>query len=92
VSRVERDLTDTYKGIPKWVSCRGGYTYNPEFVKLWESYLDEGMSASAVAQVFGVHKGTVLNHYPGRGWTTAQGLELGTYMKHHNERMRRLKV
>lgn len=62
---------------------------NPEFVKLWESYLDEGMPYKYVAEVFGVHWTTVRAHYPGRGWKKPQIDAHGTFMKHHNEKMRK---
>lgn len=42
-----------------------------------------------VAEVFGVSKQTVINYYPGRGWTHAQLSAHGTFMKHHNEKMRK---
>ena len=62
---------------------------NPEFVALWEPYLDEGMGYKHVAEVFGVGKDIVRKHYPGKGWTHEQVSEHGTFMKHHNEKMRK---
>lgn len=62
---------------------------NPEYAALWESYLDEGMPYSRVAEIFGVHRNVVAKYYPGRGWTRKQCVELGTFMKHHNEKMRK---
>lgn len=62
---------------------------NPEYIALWESYLDEGMPILYVAEMFGVDEETVARHYPGRGWTHAQVSAHGTFMKHHNEKMRK---
>jgi hypothetical protein len=63
--------------MPKYVSVKGGpkRMLNPEFVALWESYLDEGLSAKAVGEIFGVPKESVLKYYPGRGWNAQQKLE-----------------
>lgn len=72
--------------VPKYLPAeRGGLQkkLNPAFVALWESYLDEGMSAKAVAEIFGVAHSTVARKYPGRGWTAEQKLE-------HSFSMRRL--
>jgi len=66
-----------------------GIRINPEYVALWESYLDEGLSYKHVAEVFGVGKETVRSYYPGRGWTHKQLSAHGTFMKHHNEKMRK---
>lgn len=63
---------------------------NPEFVKLWESYLDEGMSATAVAELFGVAHSTVARNYPGRGWTPEQALEHSFTVKRLNRMLNRL--
>ena len=79
--------------IPKYVAqAHGGRRVNPEYLALMEPYLDEGMHAKAVSEIFGVSTDTVLRHFPGRGWTLKQARELGTTMKHFNEKMRRLKV
>lgn len=66
-----------------------GRSLNPEYVALWEPYLDEGMPYAHVAEIFGVKGITVRRYYPGRGWTQRQCAELGTFMKHHNEKMRK---
>lgn len=58
---------------------------NPAFVALWESYLDEGMSATAVAQIFGVAHSTVARNYPGRGWTPEQKLEHSFFIRRLNK-------
>lgn len=64
-------MNETAKWNPGRKTNRG---LAPEFIAQWESYLDEGMSAKAVAEVFGVAKSTVLRHYPGRGWAPKQKL------------------
>lgn len=64
--------------VPKYLPAeRGGLkkSLNPEFVKLWESYLDEGMSRTAVAEVFGVSAKSVRKYYPDRGWDAKTQLE-----------------
>lgn len=79
--------------IPKYIGIRGaGKKINPEYLALMEPYFEEGMHAKAIAEVFGVHADTVRKHFPGRGWTLKQRQELGTAMKHFNQKMRRLKV
>lgn len=47
------------------------------------------MGYQHVAEAFGVSKGTVRKYLPGRGWTRKQITSHGTYMKHHNEKMRK---
>lgn len=64
--------------VPKFLPAKDGRIIkrmNPEFVALWEPYLDEGMSAKAVGEIFGVAHSTVARHYPGRGWSPEQKLE-----------------
>lgn len=80
--------------IPKYVS-RGtipGRKMNPEYVALWESYLDEGMAFQHVGELFGVDGSTVRRHYPDKGWTPDQARELGLTMKNHNRRMKRIQA
>ena len=55
----------------------------------WKSYLDEGMPYRRVAEVVGVHRDTIRKYLPGMGWTPEQSREFGTFMKHHNEKMRK---
>lgn len=79
--------------VPKYVPVRNGgaaIKMNPEYVALWESYLDEGMAAKHVGEIFGVHVQTIRKYYPGRAWSNKECLALGTQMKHHNERMKRI--
>jgi hypothetical protein len=64
--------------VPKYLPSKRGrkqLAFNPEFVKLWEPYLDEGMSRTAVAEVFGVAATTVRKYYPDRGWDAKTMLE-----------------
>lgn len=68
-----------------------GRRLNPEYVALWEQYLDEGYAYTHVGELFGVHETTVADYYPGRGWDQREAAALGTYMKHHNEKMRKLR-
>lgn len=79
-STPEKQLPEKYRGR----------AINPEYTALWESYLDEGMGYKHVGEMFGVSEWTVAKYYPGRGWTHAQAVEMGTFMKHHNERMRKV--
>jgi hypothetical protein len=61
--------------VPKYVKGKGNFLkMNPEYVALWRPYLDEGMSATAVGEIFGVATSTVMDHYPGAGWTPEQAL------------------
>lgn len=60
---------------------------NPEYVALWESYLDEGMSRQHVAEIFGVHKSSVRYHYPDKGWTPEEQLKYAQTMRAHNRKM-----
>lgn len=55
--------------------------------ELWKTYLEEGMPYRKVAEVVGVHRDTIRKHLPGMGWTQEEGRKLGTFMKHHNEKM-----
>lgn len=82
-------MTSTIKQLPEKYLGKGTVV-NPEYAALWGPHLDEGMGYKHVAEIFGVHKHTVRKYYPGRGWTQRQAAELGTYMKHHNERMRKV--
>lgn len=63
-----------------------------EVIANWKAALDEGMGYKHVAEVFGVSRTTIMRHLPGRGWTHKQVSEHGTFMKHHNEKMRKLTV
>lgn len=74
--------------VPKYVKDGRHYRMNPEYVALWESYLDEGMAAKHVAELFGVHNDTVRKYYPGRQWTYDQARELAAM----NRRMNRVRV
>lgn len=47
------------------------------------------MGYQHVAEAFGVSKVTVMKYLPGRGWTHKQVTEHGTFMKHHNEKVRK---
>jgi uncharacterized protein YjcR len=60
-----------------------------EAIAEWSKALDDGMGYQHVAEAFGVSKGTVRKYLPGRGWTRKQITSHGTYMKHHNEKMRK---
>lgn len=71
----------------KYLITPQGVVMNPEYVALWEPYLEEGMGYKHVAEVFGVGKSTVRNHYPGRGWTHRQVVEQGRFMRDHNRKM-----
>ena len=74
----------------KYVASTTGWRrINPEFAALWEPYLDEGYGYIHVAQIFGVDKGTVRKHFPGKGWTHEQLSAHGTFMKHNNEKLRK---
>lgn len=77
-------------GTPKYVREGRIRRINPEYVALWESYLDEGLSAQHVAEIFGVATTSVLMYYPGRGWTREEARAHGTFMKHHNAKMRKI--
>lgn len=80
-------------GIPKYIAKeQGGRRVNPEYLALMEPYFEEGMAAKHVAEIFGLHADTVRKHLPGRAWPKSKCQELGTTMKHFNEKMRRLKV
>lgn len=82
----------TITDIPKYVRHRGAIkSLNPEFVALWESYLDEGLSAKHVAEIFGVHADTVRKYYPGRVWTVPQKLEYGLAIRNFNMKMRKVR-
>jgi transposase len=60
---------------------------NPDYIALWESYLDEGMSRQHVAEIFGVARSTVGRHYPDKGWTPEEQLKFAQTMRAHNRRM-----
>jgi hypothetical protein len=79
----------TYTKAEKYVDGRPNKGYHPEMVAQWETYLDEGYSYRAIAEIFGVDREKVRKRLPGRGWTHKQAVELGTFMKHHNEKMRK---
>ena len=66
--------------------------YTAADIALWRSYLAEGMPYRRVAEIVGVDRETIARHLPGMGWTQQQGRELGTYMKHHNQKMRAVKL
>ena len=77
--------------VPKYLSTRGAVKkINPEYMALMEPYLEEGMHIKGIAEVFGVHQDTVHKFFPGRGWTLKQRQELGTAMKHFNQKMRKI--
>lgn len=80
--------------VPKFLPANRGNgvqkRLNPEFVKLWESYLDEGMSAKGVAELFGVAHSTVARRYPGRGWTPEQKLAHSFEVKKLNKLLRKI--
>jgi hypothetical protein len=63
--------------------------YTAEDVALWKTYLDEGMPYRQVAEVVGVYRETISRHLPGMGMPIEEARKLGTFMKHHNHRMRR---
>lgn len=74
--------------VPKYLPAKRGRTqnqFNPEFVKLWEPYLDEGMSRTAVAEVFGVAATSVRKYYPDRGWDAKTRLEHSLAVKALNK-------
>jgi uncharacterized protein YjcR len=50
--------------------------------------LDEGYSYDACADIYGISANAIRKHHPGKGWTYHQARQLGTYMKHHNHKMR----
>lgn len=54
----------------------------------WGKLLDEGWSYKEIARTEGRHRRTIARWVPGRGWTRDQISGLGTFMKHHNEKMR----
>jgi len=62
----------------------------PEVIAEWSARLDEGYGYQHVAEMYGVSKVTVRKYLPGRGWTRKQVTEHGTFMKHHNEKMRKI--
>lgn len=65
---------------------RGGRPLmNPAYVALWESYLDEGYSGKAVAELFGVMKHTVYRYYPDKVWTSKQASAHGKLVRKLNE-------
>lgn len=64
--------------------------YTEADVALWKTYLDEGMPYRKVAEVVGAHRDTIRKHLPGMGMPKEEARKLGTFMKHHNHRMRKL--
>lgn len=62
----------------------------PEEIAKWDELLEEGYSVKAVGEIFGVHVQTIRKYLPGKGWTPAQARAHGTFMKHHNAKMRKL--
>lgn len=66
-----------------------GTKLNPEYIALWESYLDEGLSVKHVAEIFAVSKDTVNKYYPGRGWTHEQVTAHGIAVRQYNQKMRK---
>jgi hypothetical protein len=75
--------------VPKYIPGRGAAKkMNPEYVALWEPYLDEGMAAKHVGQIFGVDQVTVARYYPGRQWTYDQARELAAMNRHMNRVLR----
>lgn len=74
--------------VSKWIPRKPGgvaLKLNPEYVKLWEPYFDEGLSAAHVAEIFGVTKRTVADHYPFRVWNRQQILEHSLAVKAFNK-------
>lgn len=63
--------------------------YTAAEIASWESYLDEGMPYSAVADIVGAQRHTIAKHYPGRGMPMKEKLALGTFVKHNNAKMRK---
>lgn len=63
---------------------------NPDYVALWESYLDEGMSGQHVAEIFGVHKNTVAKYYPDKVWSPEQQFQHFQDMRDSAHKMRKL--
>lgn len=82
-------MTEEKFGVPKLAP---GYKQklNPEYVALWESYLDEGMSGKGVADIFGVNKNTVAKYYPDKVWTREQQFEHFQTMRDASRIMRSL--
>lgn len=62
----------------------------PEEVAQWEKMLDDGMSYREIRRTSGRGHSTIAKYLPGRGWSQDEGRALGTFMKHHNERMRKV--
>lgn len=75
--------------LPKLVWDGRRRSMNPEFVALWESYLDEGMAAKHVGEMFGVHGDTVRKYYPEKVWTPEQARELSILNRKHNRDMKK---
>lgn len=77
--------------VPKYIyqDHGGGHKVNPEYIALWESYLDEGMAAKHVAELFGVHPATVRKYYPDRVWTYDQARDLSLAMRKFNRKMQK---
>lgn len=79
--------------VPKYVMKRNanntGRIINPEYVALWESYLDEGMAAKHVAELFGIHPETVRRYYPEKVWTNDQARDLSLATRNFNRAMQK---
>lgn len=79
--------------VPKYIVVRRAHStgrqLNPEYIALWESYLDEGMAAKHVAELFGIHPATVRKYYPHKVWTYAQARELSLAMRNFNRQMQK---
>lgn len=81
-------MTTSNTGVPRFVYNGKRKTFNPDFVALWESYFDEGMSRKHVAEVFSVDQSSVEKYYPGRGWTPQQAREHGVFVRQINRKMK----
>lgn len=64
--------------------------YTPEDIANWEAALREGYGYKHVGEMYGVGRETIRKHLPGRGWKHQQIAEHGVFMKHHNEKMRKV--
>lgn len=69
----------------KYLKVKNVRRLNPEYVALWESYLDEGYSGKAVAEMFGVAKHTVYRFYPDKVWTNKQASAHGKLVRKLNK-------
>jgi IS30 family transposase len=64
----------------------------PEDVARWDRLLTEGWSYKEIARTETRSHRTIAQYLPGRGWAHKQCVELGTAMKHHNQRMRKVSL